>query len=280
MIRVIAESGATKTDWVILDADKIISRHHSSGFNPFLESRERLDAILFDELTASVDEVDEVFYYGAGCSTEDNKTMVAEALSRRFNVAHVEVNTDIMAAARAVAGNDKSIVGILGTGANACLYDGNTIIAKAPSLGYILGDEGSGSYIGKMLLHSYFYNKMPKDLRDSFRETYPIQLHEVLNNIYGKERPSKYLGEFAMFAAAHQSHPFIAALCEKAFEQYIELFIEPLMTNASLTINMVGSVSFYFQELLRHSFNERHISVGTIVKDPSQGLIDYHCKRR
>lgn len=278
MIRVIAESGATKTEWVVLDADKIIGRYHTSGFNPFFENREKLDAILYEELPDDINNVDAVYYYGTGCSSDDNKSIVIEAITHRFQAAKTEVYTDIMAAARAVSGNSKSIVGILGTGANACLYDGHKIVAKSPSLGYILGDEGSGSYIGKMLLCSYFHNKMPQNLHYRFCQTYSLQLHEVLSNIYGKKQPSKYLGEFAKFAAENQSHPFIIDLCRKAFDEYIELFIKPLVGDEVITINMVGSVAFYFQELLRQVFYEHNMSVDVIIKEPMLGLIDYYCR--
>ena len=181
-----------------------------------------------------------------------------------------------MAACHAVLGHEKGIACILGTGSNSCFYDGKDIIEKAVSLGYLVGDEGSGMHIGREVVRAYFYGFMPEDLRQKFDETYHLELKDFIDKVYHQPQPSRYLATFAKFAGEHQSNPFIKELVKGCFKAFIEAFVLRFEGAKTMKVSFVGSVAFHFQNLLRESLLEYGFAMGEVMSSPAEGLILYY----
>ena len=183
-----------------------------------------------------------------------------------------------MAACHALFGDKEGIACILGTGSHSCRYDGNEIIDKAVSLGYIIGDEGSGNHIGKQLLRDYFYKKMPDVLSEKFEKEYDINIISVIDNIYHKNQASKYLASLSRFAYENNEHDYMKAICSKCFDEFIEYFILKYETSKDLEIGFVGSIAYYFQDLLSERLENHKLRLGKVIKSPIEGLIEYHSR--
>lgn len=193
-------------------------------------------------------------------------------------MAEVHVGNDMMSAARALLGNDKGIACILGTGSNACYYDGNDIVKSTVSLGYVLGDEGSGCQIGKTLIRDFFYGIMPENLRKQFFNNYHIDRETFLKNTYQQAFPSRYLASFAGFATENIDNEYIIEVCERCFNDFIDYQIVRLMPSIDVSVGFVGSVAYHHQEVLRRCLTHRGLACGNILKDPMDGLIDFYRK--
>jgi N-acetylglucosamine kinase-like BadF-type ATPase len=246
----IVDAGSTKTEWVVLENKKVINRLITRGYNPNYADPIVLIDILYKEL-GELPPVDEVYYYGSGCGSETVQQEVRQYLKVRFEEAHdVFVTHDLMGAAHAVLGKQPGIACILGTGANSCLYDGENIVERAVSLGYLVGDEGSGCYIGRKLARAYFYDLMPLELKLSFNDTYHLEIREFINSVYHKPEASKYLAGFMKFAGDHIDHPYIQRMVKDCFNDFIQAFVLRYKDCRNMRVSFVGSVAFYFQTLL------------------------------
>ena len=181
-----------------------------------------------------------------------------------------------MAACHAVLGHEKGIACILGTGSNACVYDGEKVIDKAVSLGYLVGDEGSGMHIGKEVVRAYFYGFMPEDLRWQFEAKYPLELKEFIQHLYHEEQPSKYLASFAEFAGEHKAYPYIRGLVKGCFKAFAEAFILRFGECRSLKVGFVGSVAYYFSDVLEETLVDYGLTLGNVLKAPAEGLVRYY----
>ena len=278
-------------EWILLDGKEVKSRFQTEGFNPNYAEKQCLENIINlvetrfiaspnDELlflrrdkSASLQAI---HYYGTGCGSEQNCQIVKEIFQNHFPNAEIHVTHDLMAVCHAVLGHEKGIACILGTGSNSCLYDGENIVDKAVSLGYLVGDEGSGMHIGREVVQAYFYGFMPEDLRQEFHSTYHLELKDFIQKLYHDEQPSKYLASFAKFAGENQSHPYIKGLVKGCFKAFIEAFILRYKDGKSLKISFIGSVAFHFQDLLKESLMEYGLSLGEIMQTPAEGLIRYY----
>jgi len=278
-------------EWILLDGKEVKSRFQTEGFNPNYAEIQCLENIINlvetrfiaspnDELlflgrdkSASLQAI---HYYGTGCGSEQNCQIVKEIFQNHFPNAEIHVTHDLMAVCHAVLGHEKGIACILGTGSNSCLYDGENIVDKAVSLGYLVGDEGSGMHIGREVVRAYFYGFMPEDLRQEFHSTYHLELKDFIQKLYHDEQPSKYLASFAKFAGENQSHPYIRGLVKGCFKAFIEAFILRYKDGKSLKISFIGSVAFHFQDLLKESLMEYGLSLGEIMQTPAEGLIRYY----
>lgn len=264
----------------MIEEQRLSCRFLADGFNPNYSCISELDNIIEKQLPIKeYKEISAVFYYGTGCGLQQNCDLVANVLKNHFINAEIHVTHDMMAAAHATLGNKNGIACILGTGSNSCVYDGRDIIEKGVSLGYLVGDEGSGCQIGKELIKAYFYGSMPKELRNAFEADYNLTINEFIEQAYHGEHPSRYLASFAKFAGKHQQHPFVRVLCKKCFNDFIDTFICRFAEYQSMTISFVGSVAFYFQEILKECFEERHLHLGEVMAAPAEGLIKYHLNR-
>jgi N-acetylglucosamine kinase-like BadF-type ATPase len=274
----IAESGATKTQWALVNDDKSNVLFDSQGINPFFLTVDQLSSLLLAEFPEQVKTlfVDKVFFYGAGCHSSMNKNLISEGVKSIFPYADVEVQSDLLAAARALYKHNAGLAAILGTGSNVCQYDGQRIVGSIKSLGYVLGDEGSGAFIGKQVLSSFLLGKFPSELASSFQAQFPFTLDQFLQGVYKSEFPSRYLGQFCQFASDNQKHPFIALLVNKAFNLFYEVMVSQLNLNAKQSIGFVGGVANGFKDVLIKCTHQNGFDTPLILKNCLQQLLDYH----
>lgn len=273
-MRLIIEAGSTKMEWILLDGNKVKDRFQTEGFNPNYADIQ----ILAEKCHAAFlpNEIQSVHYYGTGCGNEQNCQLINKVFRDRFPKAEIHVTHDLMAACHAVLGHEKGIACILGTGSNSCVYDGENIVEKAVSLGYLVGDEGSGMHIGKTVVKAYFYGFMPEDLRQKFAETYRLALPDFVQTLYHNPQPSKYLASFAKFAGENQTHPFFCDIVRSCFQDFIEIFVRCYEDCYKLKISFVGSVAYHFQDILRKTLSEFHLTMGEVLKAPAEGLIRHY----
>lgn len=274
MAVLIVDAGSTKTDWIVLDNGAVVHRVATKGFNPNYSDPKALAEILKELPDLPV--MDAVYYYGSGCGSEANQNMVRRCLKTRFKKAEISVTHDLMAVCHAVLGHEKGIACILGTGANSCLYDGNDITERAVSLGYLLGDEGSGCYIGRKLVRAYFYDLMPLELKLSFHLAYNLELNEFIKQVYHEPEASKYLAGFTKFAGEHLAHPYIQQLIKDSFSDFLQAFVLRYKDCRMLPVSFVGSVAFAFQDLLRESLEAEGLTLGKVMQSPAEGLIQMY----
>lgn len=273
----IADGGSTKTEWILIEGQQVVLRFLTKGFNPNYTDWETITVIISSEFPPDCpDDVEKINYYGSGCGNEKNCQLVSAALQQRFPTAEIHVAHDLMAAAHGLLGHEKGIACILGTGANSCLYDGKNIVNQAVSLGYLVGDEGSGTHIGKNVLRSYFYGFMPADLRQEFEAYYQLTHKDFIDKLYHFPQPNMYLADFCKFAGEHQNHPYIRKICSDCFNDFIRIFIERYDVCKELKVSFVGSVAYHFQPIMKTCIEEKGLHLGKIIQSPADGLIDYY----
>ena len=277
----VADSGSTKTDWVLVDKNLNRIPFSTRGFNPFLVSSEHIENILFTEIHIGIDKslIKEIYFYGAGCSDDIRCGIVNNALKNFFPNAAIEINHDLLGAARALCGKEKGIAAILGTGSNSCLFDGKKIIQQVPSLGYILGDEGSGAYIAKKFIASFLYHEMPEDLLKQFEKEAALKKEEILSTLYHSEMPSGYLAGFMKYVQANIAHPFVASLVKQCFSDFLEHHICRYEPYREIPMHCTGSVGFHFKDILVSAAAEKNIKVGRVIDKPINSLVEYHLSK-
>ena len=274
----IADSGSTKTTWTLLEDQRIVISVQTAGMNPYFITTEAVKTILKADLVPNVpaDSVKEIHFYGAGCSTESNNNMLRDAMKLFFRKASVSVYHDILGAARSLLGKEKGIACILGTGCNACYYDGEEVFSKVPSLGYLFGDEGAGSNLGKTFMENYLKNKLPEEIKIEFEQQYKLSLEDILNALYNRPFPNRFLASFSEFIALRQHHPFFHDLVKKSFQAFIDEQVKKYPYYEHLTISFVGSIAWHYKDILLETAAENKLHVGTILKSPMEGLIRFH----
>ncbi|MEZ5044414.1 MAG: hypothetical protein R2828_31260 [Saprospiraceae bacterium] len=278
---VIADSGSTKTDW------KIVNQHQQKslstiGFNPVYHSAGRISGELektFIEPKEN-EKVEAVHYYGSGCQEPSRKVIVATALGKVFPNANIQVEHDLMGAARATCGDHAGIVCILGTGSNSCLFDGFQITDQVTNLGYMLGDEGSGIYLGRMLLSAYFYRELPEPLKLALDAWIPGGRPEVLDNVYSSEAPQAYIASFTKFLFEYQHHDAIQQILRNGLSDFVRRHIQKYEGHQQIPIHFIGSVAFYFQNILLELLQESSMQAGQFLKYPIDHLVQYHMKNK
>ena len=276
-VKLIADSGATKAEWCLLYNGKkktVITQ----GISPYFLNTEQITDLLLKELKPKLKgvEVDEVYYYGTGCANPANAKSVKKAVSKIFTEAKVDVTHDLMAAARALCGRKKGVACILGTGSNSCYYDGKKIVKNSPGLGYVLGDEGSGAYLGKKVLQYYLYGTFDEELRGRFDLTYTTNTAEILENVYKKPLPNRYLASFAKFLAENRGHYMIENIIEDGLNDFFFNHLCKYRETWTLPISFAGSVAFGFKDVLRQLCSSYEFELGKVMKNPMDGLVDYH----
>jgi N-acetylglucosamine kinase-like BadF-type ATPase len=275
----VADSGGSKIEWRLLKRNAPIDQAHTAGFNPYYQQPEDLHRILSGELMPRVNEpVDKVFYYGTGVSSEKNQQLIRDIFLSYFPGSRVEVEWDLLAAARALCGRTRGIACILGTGSNSCLYDGEKIVEQVANLGWILADEGSGTYVGKRLIFDYFRGNMPPDLAGQFKARFPFTREEVLEKVYQQERPGAFLASFMRFVLQHIREPYCYQLIYRAFSDFFENNVMKYTDYSTCPVHFTGSVAFYFSDVLRRVGQDKNIQVKIISEGPIAGLALYHQK--
>ncbi|MDZ7741170.1 MAG: hypothetical protein U5Q03_05310 [Bacteroidota bacterium] len=274
----IADSGSSKTDWATLDKAGQVKYFETEGFNPYYKESEELHHIVEKELLPMIeaDMVEEIFYYGSGCSTDSKKMMVEDTLQQSFGHISVSIEHDLLGAARALLGRQEGIACILGTGSNSCYYDGNEIVENVPSLGYLYGDEGSGTYIGKSLITAYLQNKLPDSLRKGFEEKYNMSLEAILDASYNKGRPNMFLSSFSNFISGHISDEFLKNMVRTSFEDFFSLQLLKYSKHNRVPVSFTGTVAHVFRDILMKVAEKYKIKIDKIERKPIGGLVEFH----
>jgi len=276
----IADSGSTKCDWILYkneNNDPI--RIRTKGLNPAILSKKELKKVITDsvELNAFKDIVNSIHFFGAGCGTRKNQKKINNVLTSFFEKADATTNEDIMAAVYATT-NEPAVVCILGTGSNCCFYDGQSVQLKAPSLGYIVMDEGSGNYFGKELLKKYFYNKMPIELKISFENQFNLNEKKVIKKLYQSSTPNKYLAEFARFLFENEEHPFIEKILIDGMTVFVENHIMQYEEELKMVpLHFVGSIAYHGRKYLEIALSKRGLKGSNYVRRPIDNLV-HHIK--
>lgn len=276
-MQIIVDCGATKATWCFAENGTIAETSQTKGFNPNYNSLDDFRSIVSSQQDIPYS-VDEIHFYGTGCSTEINKTKVYEVLKAFYPTQTIEVQSDIVASARALLMHESGLACILGTGSNVCQYDGKDIVKTFNSLGYVLGDEGSGFDIGKNILKAYFYNQMPDALRIEFEKEYSITRSDLINKVYNAVGPSRYVASFARFAANHLENEFVKHLCSTCFDSFIVALKSQFDAERFKSVSASGSVAFYFTGLLRERLQLQEIELDKVLQNPIDGLVEYHKK--
>jgi glucosamine kinase len=276
-IKLICDSGSTKAEWCLLDGKKkkIVT---TQGLSPYFLNTQQIQQVIENELLPNIKNaiVAEVFFYGTGCSNPENVKSVKKAISSVFTKAKVAVDHDLMGAAKALCGRNKGIACILGTGSNSCFYNGKKIVKNSPGLGYVLGDEGSGAYLGKKVIQYFLYNTFDEDLMDRFNAKYDTNSVEILNNVYKQPLPNRYLASFVPFLIENRGHYMIENIIEDAFNDFFFNHVYKYRESWLMPINFVGSVAFGFKDVLKEMCSTYELQLGSVIKKPMDGLIKYH----
>lgn len=273
----IADAGGTSIKWRMIAADGDIRQAVTEGYNAYAHKVDKFRNSL-QHMVKQLNPVnlDKVFFYGAGISSALNKQLVLTELEHLVKSNHYEINHDLLACARSLLGDQPGIACILGTGSNSCYYDGVEIIENKPSLGYIIGDEGSGNALGKELLRLYFRDSLPEDLHTKFEKRYPITTDELLIRVYTDREGPDFLAGFTKFLFDHMRHPFVYQIIYKEFDKFFSNVISQYKNADHSVINFSGSIAFYYANILRQVGNDKGYTVKTIVEDPIAGLSLYH----
>jgi len=276
-VTLIADSGATKAEWCLLNkAGK--ETLFTQGISPYFLNTEQIAELVTNELSIELKKVsiDHIYYYGTGCSNIENAKNIKTALLRVFPKTQVHVNTDLMAAARAVCGHEKGVACILGTGSNSCYYNGKNIAKNSPGIGYVLGDEGSGAYLGKKVLQYYLYDTFDEDLRARFDARFVTTASEILDNVYKKPLPNRYMASFALFLAENRGHFMIENIIEDGLNDFFFQHLCKYNEVWKYPVHFVGSVASGFKDVLEELCGSYEFELGKIMKNPMEGLVRYH----
>lgn len=272
----IVESGSTKTDWVKLLPSGETTLWTTSGINP-TTMKNTFSEILSSEIIETILQADKILYYGAGTGNKTGKSQILNFFSNLGYTGFCSVETDLTATAHGLCQDKPGIVGILGTGSNAGIYNGQTITYNPPSLGYIIGDEGGAVQIGKLILTGYFYGTMPEEIKQQFHDTYSITKEELLDKVYRNNSGSAYIASFSLFTEVIE-HPWKDTIIEKAFTDFVENRILPLKQKQDYSTFISGSVAYGHRDKLVEILYKHHVKYKVISKSPLKGLIDYHLK--
>jgi glucosamine kinase len=275
----IADSGSTKTSWRLADENKKIYHFLTDGLNPYFKSQgeivEELKSALIPLFPNDV-RVTQIYFYGAGCSSSSKCELVNEALIQCFPGAKAMISHDILGAARAACANSEGIVCILGTGSNSCLYDGQKIVSIIGGLGYILGDEGSGSHLGKNLMEAFLNRELPEELAKAFTEKYHLTKEEIEKRVYEKPEANRFLASFSRFIGEHKEHPYFAAMIEQCFDVFLEKHVCRYPDYEYKQVHFIGSIAYNYTDFLRKSAQKKNVSIGKILPYPIEELTLFH----
>jgi N-acetylglucosamine kinase-like BadF-type ATPase len=273
----IADSGSTKTHWCVCERGMILKHIFTKGINPFYQSVEEIKLEIESKLVPELKEfqINHIYFYGAGCSFADKSAMVGAALGVFFNDIIIEIYSDLLGAARALFGKSKGIACILGTGSNSCYFDGVEIVENVSPLGFILGDEGSGAVLGKILIADCLKNQLPIQLKDKLLKQFDLTPAKILEKVYKQPFPNRFLATLSPFLLENIAEPSIFNIVYDSFDAF---FVRNVMQYAleNKEVGFVGSVAFYFKDSLEIVASERGIKISKIEQSPMNGLVQYH----
>ena len=272
----IADSGSTSTNWVLVEHGKSIQSLFTPGINPFYQTPEEIAGeIATLTLNVKPSSVKAIYFYGAGC-VADKIEMVKQAIAQSFTQSQIYVESDLVAAARGLLQHEAGIACILGTGSNSCFYDGKDIVSNVSPLGFILGDEGSGAVLGKKFIADCLKNQLPEDLKNKFLTTFGLTANDIINHVYRKPFPNRYLAQFTPFLGENMAEPAIYNLI---FDSFTDFFVRNVMQYPNFDeypVSFVGSIAYYFKDILEVVAFELGITLGEIKQSPLEGLVAFH----
>ena len=279
MMILIADCGAANITWTLLNGKEKVAQIFTTGMNALLlteeEMKEQIKSELMPHLTNY--KVDEIHYYGAGIVSDEIRQQVVNALRANLpSAGKVEVATDLLAAARAVCGREPGIACIMGTGSNSCYYDGEKVVQNVSPLGYILGDEGSGAVMGKLLVGDVLKKQLPQHLCDKFMKEYDLDYTTIITSVYRKPAANRFLAQFAPFLEHNIEEPSIHAIVLRSFTDFFTRNVASYPGYKELPCNFVGSIAYCQKKVLQEAADALGITIGTVIKDPMEGLVKYH----
>lgn len=275
----LADSGSTKSEWIILSGDRIVGSLFTSGINPFYQDKESIAQILINEYLSVNKDFDAIYFYGAGCINPEKQDVVRSALLQVFSSDTIFVGSDLIAAARSLCQNKPGIACILGTGSNSCYYDGNEILNHVSPLGFILGDEGSGAVLGKKLISDILKKQLPPPLIENFFGTYHTTAAEILENVYKRPFPNRYLAGYSRFLSENLQFPEIENIVLTGFREFVLRNLLQYPEIHHTPIHFTGSIAYFFEVQLRKVIEEQNLKLGNIEPAPMKGLISYHQRK-
>lgn len=273
----IADSGSTKTDWCVVLDGTPIKRIGTKGINPFFQSEEEIQQALTSSLLPQLPEgtINSVHFYGAGCTVEKAPVLRRAIADSLPVIGNIKANSDMLAAARGLCGHEAGIACILGTGSNSCFYDGEAIVSNISPLGFILGDEGSGAVLGKLLVGDILKNQLPPALKDAFLRQFDLTAPEIIDRVYRQPFPNRFLASLSPFIAQHLEEPGIHRLVLKSFIAFLRRNVMQY-DYGQYPVHFIGSVAHCYRDILQEAAQETGISIGKILQSPMEGLIEYH----
>lgn len=283
MAILIADGGATKTSWCLID-NGTNTYFDTEGYHPFYVDEQYIQSSLKKNIPISVlhlvDKVEEIWLYSAGGKYSDKTDeILIKGLSPLFPNARITIETDILAAARALLQHRSGMAAILGTGSNTCIYDGSKITENIESLGFLIGDEGSGAYMGKLLISDFVRGYMPLEIRDLFTETYKLTPEEILNELYAHPFPNRYCAKFAIFIKTHIERTYLSDLAYMNFDAFFKNIVSHYDGYNTYTFNAVGSIAYYFTEMIKTIAQNYNMQVSEISNSAIHGLVEYHARK-
>lgn len=279
-MKIIADCGGTKSEWRVLHLDGSADRYISGGMNASTMSADTITGIISEtikKISATDCSAAEIYLYMAGIPSESLRDSIHKTITGYFPASHLEIQSDLLGAARAACGHRPGIAAILGTGSNSCQYDGNAITRRVYSSGFILGDEGSAATLGKMFIADFLKGLVPSEISEDFASRYPSDYSTIISNVYRSEgSPSGYLGSFAPFIMEHYDHPYIKELVDGNFRAFIRRSLKQYDTER-YPVGVVGGFGYALSDIFRRIASEEGITVSSFVKAPIDGIVEFHC---
>lgn len=277
----LADGGSTKVDWRLVEHDKEIKQAYTKGANPFFRTKEDISQELKTSLKPIVNgyNIDAVYFFGAGCATPEKNNIIKEAIADNFGVNHIEVDSDLLAAAKGLCGKERGIACIIGTGSNSCYYDGKSIKENVSPLGYILGDEGSGAVIGRLFLGACLKNQLTPGLKEKFLKEFDLTPAAILDKVYKQPMANRFLASLSPFLLKNIDDNTVSNIVYQAFKDF---YVKNVMQYDYINneVHFTGSVAYHYQNILRTVGNDLGIKVGTIISSPMEGLIKYYAEEQ
>jgi N-acetylglucosamine kinase-like BadF-type ATPase len=274
----VADSGSTRTNWIVIENQTIHSTFDTIGFNPYFTNRKEIKAELSSNFPKSINQnrIGKIHFYGSGCSSDKMNRIIYNGLHSFFQNSIIHVEHDLLAAARALFQNESGIAVILGTGANTCLYNGSEITRNITSLGFILGDEGGGDYLGKLFIQAYLNKELPSEIEDKFSKEFKLSANDILHAVYKKPNPNRFIASFTKFILTHSETPIISEIITKSFHDLFTKHISKYEDYCNAKIRVTGSIAFYFKNYLHIAAKNFNAKIDLIEKEPIQLLAKYH----
>ena len=278
----VADSGSSKTDWLLAVPQQEPIQFKTGGLNPYFLTEKEMVKILQDQgadMIAHAGEVTEIYFFGAGCSSPDRHEIVTNALSQLFPQAYISADSDLLGSAYATCGHEKGLCCVLGTGSNISFFDGEDVHSGKHGLGYVLGDEGSGTWFGKALITDFLYGNMPADISALFNADFGLTKEMVINNVYQKPAANAYLASFAKFLNKIRTSGYCQKLLARGFQEFIDSDIKSYPQYHRYKCHFVGSIAYVFSDELKQLCEQNEIHLGKIIRQPIYDLLQFIVSR-